>query len=134
RLVKEHESQRESFAISDDGKILVCLGTGTKQKKALVFGPDSKERTSLGPLRERTSVALSGNGKVLASYAFPHSAVQVWDVATGKEVRKVLPGAGHLVTAAALSSDGKRLALTTISPGPDKKRPWAMTQTSAQIW
>src|SRR5262249_55552449 len=62
--------------------------------------------------------ALSPDGKLLATTAddvnqpfiLRNSAVLLWDLATGQEVRRFQGPAGHLVTSVAFSPDGKTLA------------------------
>jgi WD40 repeat protein len=84
----------------------------------------------LGPFKliqnSRVRVALSPNGKVLASWGHYFSrgdrlakpgdsnAIQLWDTGTGKELRKLkVDGTINQVTAAGFSADGKLLAVRT---------------------
>jgi len=53
-------------------------------------------------------VAFSPDGKLLASAGGEDKTVRVWDLASGKEVRK-LEGHTAMVRAVAFSSDGKRV-------------------------
>jgi WD40 repeat protein len=92
-------------AFLPDGKTLLDVGgDGTAREREVASG---KELRKFGPFPTRGPVALSGNGKVIAASDFDK--VQLWDVAAGKELRKIRVD-GWLVTALAVTSDGKTLA------------------------
>ena len=70
-------------------------------------------------------VAFTPDGKNLVSVSFDKS-VRVWDVATGEPVRTIWPpagpGEGGMMIAAAVSPDGKRMAVAGIGPDPKVAR------------
>lgn len=60
------------------------------------------------------NLALSGNGRV-AALASADGVITVWDLAAGKEIRRIQTG--QSLNHIALSPDGKRLAVTHQTPG-----------------
>jgi WD40 repeat protein len=109
-----------SVSFSADGSRIAVGGQNLNAKvQATVWDADGlKKLHALDVLHDQQpSVALSGDGKSLATWGlaarsdrdqeFPRT-VQLWDTATGKELKKV--GGDSSVTAAALSRDGKQLA------------------------
>ena len=109
-------------AVSPEGRhIMFIYGSRT------IFLWDMEPRQQLPELLPRgaylTCIAYSGDGKRLIGGNRPldtePAALQVWDLATGKQVQ-MLDGQKESVRAVALSQDG-RLAL---SSGPDGVRLW----------
>jgi WD40 repeat protein len=116
------------FFFSGDGKYLAVLShPGADQGKAYVWEvPTGK---LFGPLElihnNLSGGTLSHDGKLLATWGWynargpqgPDDAersrtVQLWDVAAGKELRKLKPGQYNVVRAA-FTPDGKTLAVAT---------------------
>jgi WD40 repeat protein len=109
---------------ADGSRIAVGAQNVNAKLQVTVWDADGfKKLHSLEVLQDYTAqVALSGDGKLLATWGqslnrgggqpnpdLPRT-VQLWDTATGKELKKVVTeGAGYL-NAAALSADGKQLA------------------------
>jgi WD40 repeat protein len=113
-------SGMRSISFSADGsRIAVGAQNYNVKLQATVWDTDGfKKLHALDVLQDRTvSVSLSADGKSLATWGQyggggnpdnPRT-VQLWDVATGKETKKVV--AESYVSVAALSHDGKQLAL-----------------------
>jgi WD40 repeat protein len=119
RLLRGHEGVIYSVAISPDGKL---VASGSSDGAVLFW------ETATGRLRhtlratglddgQTWCVAFSADGRLLVSghmgsERLQNSALRVWDVATGQELRKLdrLPGR---VLAAALSADGKVVSAAT---------------------
>jgi WD40 repeat protein len=100
-----------SVQFSGDGKVVaLCPRTYGQQKKAVVrlFAvADGKEIVALETLGSANAAALSGDGKVVATWG--GRTIRLWDGVTGKELRPV-GGELRSVACAALSPDGKVLA------------------------
>ncbi len=121
---------------AETGRVLLTLGGHTAGVTSVAFSPDGKYLGSASgesgrsgqvkvwdaatgqPLWELkhpqmvNSVAFSPDGKMLAS-GCSDWAVRLWDPATGKEVRTIMPGEGRnhpFVEAVAFSPDGKHVA------------------------
>jgi WD40 repeat protein len=122
--IEYKQGRVESFAFSGDGRYVavipergdakpvvhVCEVAGVKEAAALdpvhdfvhvALSPDGKRAVTWGEGRSRTDDG-SGRDKLMCT-------VQLWDVAAGREERRLETEAG--ASAAALSPDGKRLAL-----------------------
>ncbi len=110
------------FAFTPDGKTLIAGG----QTNSTVHRWDTaswKERPvlNLGEGRLVDSLGLSGDGRFLAAgirglNGTGPGHISLWSLADDKEVRQ-LQARLPLVTAVALSPDGKRLASVEVSPG-----------------
>lgn len=92
------------MALSRDGKT-IASGSVDGTIKIWQMSEGKVLRTLPGQGATVTSVALSGDGRKLASVALPLITIKIWDVETGSELR-VLP-AGVPVISVALSDDGK---------------------------
>jgi RNA polymerase sigma factor (sigma-70 family) len=92
------------FVGCDDGRVRVCETASGKQVRSI--------EAHAKPV---SAVAVSHDGKTLATGSWGDDTVRLWEVATGKEVRRLaLPGgAGAL----AFSADGKALAAGNVA-GP----------------
>jgi WD40 repeat protein len=108
---------------ADASRIAVGAQNFNAKLQVTVWDADGfKKLHSLEVLQDNTAqVALSGDGKVLATWGqhvnrggprdteIPRT-VQLWDTATGKELKKVVAEGATFLNAAALSPDGKQLA------------------------
>lgn len=117
------------LAFSGDGNVLAAATDNFGQPKNFVFAWDVTNNKAFGPFEvmqnSQIKAALSRDGSLLATWGFynpppgvgfqPNNPpeqgriIQLWDVKTGKEQRKVKIDRNHIV-AAALSPDGKLLA------------------------
>ncbi len=120
----------ETLAFSRDGK-RVALGSelGGQKLTATVWEIDGgKKIQSVEVVQDyQARVALSGDGKMLATWG-QHigrggernpdltRTIQLWDVSTGKELKKVL-STEYMPAAVALSPDGKQLAIVEAGAG-----------------
>jgi WD40 repeat protein len=111
-----------SVAFSPDGR-QIATGPAEEAGQASVRLLDTsslmEKRTFKGHTREVTAVLFSSDGRTLTSVSMDGAAV-VWDVATGKELRRMLHTGGAY--GGALSPDGKRLL--TAGFGDKKVRLW----------
>jgi len=110
---------RRGLALSADGKALAVGSDHIGQQTPVrVFDAESgKKRGEFTPDQDiQGGVALSGDGKRAATWGRSlhdrsgANVVQLWDVATGKEERRVVVGTAT-VGLAALSPDGRLLAV-----------------------
>ena len=95
------------MASSADGKL---VATGSWEDKAAVLwdiAGGKNPQTFGGHRRSLSGVALSGDGRLLATGSYDETAV-LWDTASGKKL-KTFPEHADGVTSVALSGDGKRL-------------------------
>ncbi|HEV3236326.1 MAG TPA: sigma-70 family RNA polymerase sigma factor [Gemmataceae bacterium] len=116
-----HGHQVMSIAYSKDGNKLVSAGADhlarlwdtDTGKEIRTFGEEADRGNAFAPSRWVHSVALSPDGKFLAtgehSPGWPVHTIRLWDIETGKEIRKI---EGHKagITALAFSPDSKTLA------------------------
>jgi WD40 repeat protein len=124
----------ESFAFSRDGKrVAIATGQFGDNRTVRVYEVSGRKELALieqPVVDERLGVALSGDGKRLATWRAPgphdrdwsdrkklFQTVRVWDAASGKELRVVETDRG-VVGAAALTADGTRL-VTAAGPRGD---------------
>lgn len=121
---------RRAFVFSGDGKVVGMRPDGIADVKALIslYDIGGKEIGTFEPVHgPNVRFVLSGDGKRMASWGWANptgrteeevkrlnQTVQVWDVAAGKELRKIDVG-GSVVFAADLSPDGKILAVTSLA-------------------
>jgi WD40 repeat protein/Tfp pilus assembly protein PilF len=105
---------------SSDGQLLACVDH--RNHRALLLKPDGKVQTAFdGPIPNIISVALSPDGRWLATGTWKGSAVLVWDARTGKPVRTLDTARATTGTAAvAFSPDGQWL----VTGGPGDYRFW----------
>lgn len=129
-------SVSQRHGLSNDAKVfaITCRREDSKQFEELrAFDADGKlSVTCRGIHNINMGVALAPNGKTMASwgYALPTAGVketdgqnsrmlQIWDIASGKEVRKIVMGAGlkeaGAVYAAGYSPDSKTIAVMSSS-------------------
>ena len=64
-------------------------------------------------MKGTTSIAFSPNGKILASGDSCGGAIKLWDVRSGKELKRLAGNFIEVVTSVAFSPDGKTLASGT---------------------
>lgn len=107
-----HTGAIRALDLSADGSTIASGGTDGN-----VFLWDAKTGRIMhrfpNPKALVTSVAFSPDGRTLATCPYPCKDVILWDVATGKEVRRVFVEAHFYHTRAAFSRDGKTLAVGT---------------------
>jgi WD40 repeat protein len=111
----------DHLAFSGDGKVL-AVGGDDGAAAVCLFDATGRRLRKLRPRHSGPiGVALSANGRALVSWMADVSApiagaeaqqAQAWDVRTGKELLRL--DAGATVSCAALSPDGKLLALVTV--------------------
>jgi len=116
--------ERTSLTFSGDGKLLAAgaVNSGEKQSIAVWDLETKKPIATLSPLHNRlVHAALSHDGKTLATWGQTDEPVapggrngnpilQLWDVATAKELRQITAENGTPVNAA-FSPDGRQLAV-----------------------
>jgi WD40 repeat protein len=130
---------REIASLSVDGG-LVAAGPRTFGRKSpliLFEAQAGKQLATVEPVLSQNGAVLSPDGKWLASWAgseggargrgraftgeeLPRSSpttVQLWDPATGKEVKKIESGLGESIAGVAFAPDRKTLALATSGGG-----------------
>jgi RNA polymerase sigma factor (sigma-70 family) len=102
RLLSSHVDEIRALALSADGKVLACCGTGI----SLLDPVTGKVIRLLKGLDKVRSAAFSPDGNTLLSGDESHH-IRVWDVATGKEIHTI---SNQLNIAAALAPTGRLLA------------------------
>jgi WD40 repeat protein len=120
-----------SPTFSADGSCIALASLADKQKCVVtVWDADLKKLHELEVLQNSEAyVALSADGKLLATWGAHRDpgperkddivrTVQLWDMDTGKELKKFVAD-GYRVGAAALSPDGKHLATLEFGAGVD---------------
>jgi WD40 repeat protein len=120
-----------SLTFSADGKVL-AVGNHGFGKKSTVYAwqvPTGKQLGPFEPLQNhQVKVALAPDGKILATWGYYHApgaqqdrepaqTIQFWDLATGKEQRRLrVGGTGYTqVVFTAFAPDGQKLAVATNS-------------------
>lgn len=106
------------FLFSPDRQLLSIPGDGNVN---LVDGSGATQHTLVGHHGGVVGMSFSGDGKLFASSGTDNQ-IQLWDVATGKQVR-ALSGSAETLTDLAFSSDGKSLTLA----GPEAISSWELT-------
>jgi WD40 repeat protein len=101
-------SPENKFLASSDRDQTIALWDLTEGKKLWSVPHPARDRGPGISLSFACPIAFSPDGKLLASGGDDHT-VRLWDVATGKELRK-FTGHEGTVQALAFSADGKRLA------------------------
>jgi WD40 repeat protein len=105
------------LSVSADGKTVFLAGEGGVQVCDAATGKKTRDvpapwkAAANDPIRR---VALSADGRV-AALVSARGAIAVWDLAAGKELRRI--DLGQSVEHVALSPDGKALAVTHQTPG-----------------
>lgn len=112
----DRNAHRLPVAFSADGRRIAVGGEGFNAKLQVTLWDAAgfqKLHALAVPQERQAFVALSGDGTLLTTWG-QHSdseigrAIQLWDVATGKEVKKFV--AASYLTLVALAPDGKQLA------------------------
>ncbi len=129
--VPDEELQRGTgLTLSADGNVVaIGMAQSRAKKKAKAFAWDVASGKLLGTFEVAQNTdcgaALSADGKLLVTWGRhvprmigedqePSQLVQIWDVATGKERRRIkVDRPGVQIHAAALSPDGKRLIVAS---------------------
>jgi len=129
-------------ALSSDGKVLAIGGVGERVKKEAVtvlvwdVDADKELKRFTVPQNESSMVAVSGDGKVVASWGShydpdakapdpetnPSRFVHFWDVATGKELAKFKSG-GYMPGTVAFAPDGSVAAVANNNSSIDLVAP-----------
>jgi WD40 repeat protein len=100
----------KDLLFTPSGDALVVLGDGDDPPVRLLSPATGNELRRLGAKTYVTALALSPDGKLLAGASWRDGyALVVWELATGREVRR-LTGIHAQVVALAFSADGRRLA------------------------
>jgi WD40 repeat protein len=107
RILKGHKSPVNRIALSADGKLLASCGD---DNELLLWDVDTGKvrRRFLGQEHPIRLLALSPNGKVLASSC--GGCMQLWDTATGKEIRLQLINKVTRGSSMAFTPDSKHFA------------------------
>jgi WD40 repeat protein len=113
RTLKAQAKGAPRIVFSPDGKRLAAAYGGDEGALKLWDPASGKELLALGGKESTTCLAISPNGKWIASGGFDET-VKVWDAATGREilsVKAVGEANDRFVYSVAFSPDGKRLAV-----------------------
>jgi RNA polymerase sigma factor (sigma-70 family) len=116
RLSLPEDQRAGSIALAPDGQTLAAGGSDGAIS-LLDVRTGKAVRRLVGPPESASALAFSSDGKLLASgrdFDYPRkhgqdNPIQLWDVATGKELHR-LTGHKDTVTSLAFSPDGKTLA------------------------
>jgi WD40 repeat protein len=122
------------LAFSADGKTLVVGSSnfGQQNQKSHLFALELNTGKEVGKFEVvqnfQVNGTISGNGKILASWGQSLSrgggadhqrmqedsrTVQVWDLASGKELRRLKSTVGYGIMSAALTADGQTMAVAS---------------------
>lgn len=109
RVLERSHGGSSGIAFSSDGAVLAMAsragGPGVHRWNV----GTGRELPALGPQGEARALALSPDGKLVATGASGEARVRLWDAATGAEVRVL--DAGGPVSSVAFSPDVRRLAV-----------------------
>jgi hypothetical protein len=96
----------QSMAVGSDDKYVRLLDVSGKEA-------NGKEIRKFDGLREpATRLSFSGNGKVLAAASDKDPVIRIWEVTTGRLIRRLTACSG-VTTAMALAPDGKSVAVAS---------------------
>lgn len=104
--LEKRSAQVWRLALSPDGKMVAVQLNDLKDRPLHLWNVNTGKKLftwKLGKLRD--SLAFSSEGKLLGTVSF-NAGLQLWDTATGNEVRKI--AGAH--TSLAFSADGKKVA------------------------
>jgi len=111
--VKAHDGAVRGLAINGDGQFLVTAGEDSRLRLWQTGGKPQELKTFLGDFGSVDHLALAPNGKWVATCATrlttSEMGVQLWDLATGAERRR-LRGPAENIRCVAISPDGKGIA------------------------
>jgi WD40 repeat protein len=114
--------------ISADGKTLVRVGAGVGVLGDVASGKARASLTTKGEVLGQCVLRRDGRTLAGALYGGQGWSVTLWDVASGKRLVQVQPGKMASVSALALSSDGKWLA---VAPGAGSR---AVEAIDVGVW
>jgi WD40 repeat protein len=105
--VGTHNATAHCVAFCPDGKHLVSGGYDNDKTLVVWAADGTKVFTLKGHTAGIVAVAVSPDGKLAASAAYDKT-IRLWDLTTGKEIRR-LEGHTHILHGVAFTPDGKRL-------------------------
>jgi len=113
--LKLDDRVQTQMAFSADSKTLVLQRVGKGHAKIHIWDMDRRTETIVSPSNTQDysgQIALSPDGKILATVPFTYKGVRLWDTRTLKELPPLLKQPEAYMVAIAFSPDGKQLAVS----------------------
>jgi RNA polymerase sigma factor (sigma-70 family) len=108
--------EQQPFTLSPDGKTFASWGSDHVLRLwDFATGKEVSSELHAGHVHRLSAVALSPDGKLLATSGGDEETARLWDVATGTEVPQINGPPDPRGSAVAFSPDGKTLAVTPMS-------------------